>query len=315
MHTQMAMATRHKEFKALGAHGAALDGGARVEDLEKPTERGAVTIFPEQTEVFRRYLRKKVRARARMRALWRGPARSARRLRGCARADVPPPPQPPPRHSAQIATFERSNYLKQADLVHRGKMDSTGFSDYLWSVQQLFLIDIGSNGGHRCQAFRSMAMSDFAPVFSSSMQPLLLWNVEACVQKHSSAGRAAPHPIVDAGVNEGVIKRYQLLCSHRAPTLSAEPRRVDGVKVPGPARAMFLKPLDKVQLSSKNWWKDDVIGKNSLNPFKHMWPVLHGSIPGSLTECPTLHSLRKSHSTYLPEAGAPADITAAVTGP
>ena len=68
MNLNAAVRERDKAAKATGGADAPLDGGAAVQVHDAPggaPERGAVTIFPEHTELFRRYLRARVRLVAR----------------------------------------------------------------------------------------------------------------------------------------------------------------------------------------------------------------------------------------------------------
>ena len=61
MNVDTALKARKKEALATGAGDAPLDGGAVVAQVEDgESEKGAVTIFPEHTELFRRYLRARV---------------------------------------------------------------------------------------------------------------------------------------------------------------------------------------------------------------------------------------------------------------
>ena len=122
----------------------------------------------------------------------------------------------------KAALLMRNKYAKDTDLAVRGKLTSTtGYSDWLWAQQQLFMIDIGFNGGRRAfKEFRFCSWHNFAPVYWPTGKALGLWNVEGFVQKTTSAGARSPFFILDAGVNFGVVRRFLTLKSNRGTGLT-----------------------------------------------------------------------------------------------
>ena len=112
-----------------------------------------------------------------------------------------------------LTAYEESDYAKNTTVPHRGELDTSGFSDYLWFTAQLLAIDIGSNGGHRTGCYAKMASTNFEVVAEAvGKRPFGMWNADAFVKKCSGRGfKRAPHLIFDRGVNRGVIRRFKLL--------------------------------------------------------------------------------------------------------
>ena len=120
------------------------------------------------------------------------------------------------------ARLQDSNYMvKIKDMAQRGSKDSyKPFSDWIHCQQQLFMIDIGSNGGRRAfTGYRKATIDSIAACYWDG-RPLGLWNVDAYIQKHSGHSRRAPYFILDAGVNTGCVRRFELLKSKRGKHLS-----------------------------------------------------------------------------------------------
>ena len=121
-------------------------------------------------------------------------------------------------YRALLRRYEATDYEKIKEVPHRGPMDTTGFSDYLWFTAQLVAIGIGANGGQRTGDFATMATTNFEVIeehpSSSPARTYGLWNVDAFVKKNSGRGfKKAPHIIFDRGVNKGIVARFRHRCS------------------------------------------------------------------------------------------------------
>jgi hypothetical protein len=106
----------------------------------------------------------------------------------------------------------------------RKLQNCSGFNDYLHCIQQLFMIDIGFNGGQRAYTgYRMSSINNFAAVYHPvTNRPLGVWNVDAFIQKHTGANaegvmQRSPYVMLDGGVNVGSVERFEQLCSHRCP--------------------------------------------------------------------------------------------------
>ena len=108
---------------------------------------------------------------------------------------------------ALLKKYEGTNFAKISTVPHRGEMDTTGYSDYLYFCGQLLALHIGANGGHRTGDYAKLATTNFAVVEQvRSQRSVGLWNVDAFVKKNSGRGlKRAPHLVFDRGVNRGVV--------------------------------------------------------------------------------------------------------------
>ena len=150
-----------------------------AESINGKMGHNAETIFPEQLELVRRWLRQLLRR------------------------------------------YRDNGYAKDYDIPYRAynengeEYKSTGWSDYVYYSQMLFVIDLGSNAGRRGdQDYDKLATTNFAPIVdrdSERQEAVGLWNVDAFVKKNSGRGfKRAPHIILNRGVNIGVNERCVL---------------------------------------------------------------------------------------------------------
>ena len=103
----------------------------------------------------------------------------------------------------------------------RGRLNTTGFSDFLFANVMLFILDVGGNGGRRAYCmYRKCAVKNFAVIRTATNEDLGLWNVDAYLQKHSGAGRRAPYLMLDRGIYKGVVRRFTLLTTKRPASMA-----------------------------------------------------------------------------------------------
>ena len=100
-----------------------LDENAQLaESIQGKMDHQSSTIFPEQVELIRMWLR------------------------------------------ALLKKYEEADFAKISTVPHRGEMDTTGYSDYLYFCGQLLALHIGANGGHRTGDYAKLATTNFAVV-------------------------------------------------------------------------------------------------------------------------------------------------------
>ena len=187
-----------------------LDENAQLaESIQGKMDHQSSTIFPEQVELIRMWLR------------------------------------------ALLKKYEESDFAKITSVPHRGEMDTTGYSDYLYFCGQLLVLHIGANGGHRTGDYAKLATTNVAVVEQlMSQRSVGLWNVDAFVKKNSGRGlKRAPHLIFDRGVNRGVVSLFKLLSdpSKRKPEWDKGIIGSGADAKPGNGIRLFLLPLGKVE--------------------------------------------------------------------
>lgn len=131
-----------------------------------------------------------------------------------------------------------TGYKKIKNMAYRGRLASTGFSDYLFATMMLFILDIGGNGGRRAfTMYRKCGVKNFSVIRTPSAGDIGLWNVDAYLQKHSGAGRRAPYLMLDRGIYKGIVQRYVILTTKRPPSLTGGLIPCLRARVPARARA------------------------------------------------------------------------------
>ena len=212
-----------------------------------------------------------------------------------------------------------NNYEKNTYAPHRGELQTSGFSDYLYFEEMAFAIDVGSNAGQRgVEDYAKLAHTNFAPIVDKTDE-LGLWNVDAFVKQHTGRGfKRAPHIILDRGVNQGVVARYKLLKSRRNPTWSNGIVGEGLDALPAAGIRMFLQPGQQVKMTSPLYWQKMGIGTNNMQPLKIIIPCIIQEL-GS--KCgipfgfqPTMSARRSMISDIGPEMGMPHDIGSVITG-
>ena len=177
-----------------------------------------------------------------------------------------------------LNAYEESDYAKNTTVPHRGELDTSGFSDYLWFTAQFLAIDIGPKGGHRTGCYAKMASTNFEVVAEAvGKRPFGMWNADVFVKKCSGRGfKRAPHLIFDRGVNRGVVRRFKLLTdpSRRKPEWDKGIVGTGSDAKPGNGIRLFLQPLGKVQVGDQLWFKNIGIGKHHLQPLQLLAPVI-----------------------------------------
>ena len=206
---------------------------------------------------------------------------------------------------------------------HRGELDTSGFSDYLWFTCQLLAIDIGSNGGgHRASDYAKLAKTNFQIVQDATLNRQYgLWNVDAFIKKNSGRGfKRAPHLIFDRGVKRAVVGRFKLLSdpSKRNPEWSTGIVGTGSDAKPGNGIRLFLQPLDKANFDSPIWFKNVSIGKHHIQPLSLIAPLIiakHGPSCGIVVGVDYgMTALRALVADWGPEVGMPHCVNGVITG-
>ena len=229
-------------------------------------------------------------------------------------------------YRALLRRYEATDYEKIKEVPHRGPMDTTGFSDYLWFTAQLTAVDIGANGGQRTGDFATMATTNFEvieehPSSSSSPRTYGLWNVDAFVKKNSGRGfKKAPHITFDRGVNKGIVARFRLI-SDRSKRKAEWTNGIVGEGLdakPGNGIRLFLQPLLKCHRSDPLWYQNVGIGTHLLQPLKLIAPLIieqYGGKSGMQVGVDySLAALRPLVADYGPEHSMPSEISSVITG-
>ena len=146
-----------------------------------------------------------------------------------------------------------------------------------------------------------------------------LWNIDAFVKKNTGRGyKRAPHIILDRGVNQGVVSRYELAKSKRNPDWS-NGTVGDGLDaLPAPGIRLFLHPLQQAKITSKVYWQNVGMGTNLIQPLALLLPVVRyeisakSGIPHGLK--PSMSALRSMVADAGPEMGMPHDVASVITG-